>query len=54
MKSTIEIKEILQAATVQELPEFIAAYSGAPRTGEDAGPDGGKAPGGLGERKTAH
>ena len=33
MKSTIEIKEILQAATVQELPEFIAAYSGDQRTG---------------------
>ena len=33
MKSTIEIKKILQAATVEELPEFIAAYAGDERAG---------------------
>lgn len=33
MKSTSEIKNILQAATIEELPEFIAAYSGDQRAG---------------------
>ena len=33
MKSTIEIKKILQAASVEELPEFIAAYASDERQG---------------------
>ena len=33
MKSTTEIKKILQAATVQELPEFINTYSADERAG---------------------
>ena len=33
MKSTVEIKKILQAASVEELPEFIAAYASDERQG---------------------
>lgn len=33
MKSTVEIKQILQAASVMELPAFIAAYSSDLRAG---------------------
>lgn len=33
MKNVSEIKEILQAATIQELPEFIAEYSADRRAG---------------------
>lgn len=33
MKSTIEIKKILQAATIEELPEFIDTYSRDERAG---------------------
>lgn len=33
MKSIVEIKKQLQAASVDELPEFIAAYQGDERTG---------------------
>ena len=33
MKSIVEIKAVFQAATTEELPEFIAAYSGDQRTG---------------------
>ena len=33
MKSTSEIKRILQAATIEELPEFVKEYSGDERDG---------------------